>query len=554
MMILRFFLALCLGLAEPGSLVWAKSSLREQRPKTPLKYIATFHSSIPSPASSLSALAVSLGLEADLTREIRRELGVKTASFVANVELSPPPTARSSSIFRGIIPSLELTSDPGVIVELSFDTADDARRLIKKWRRQGLVVSIEAQRWSHLTYQPRRELATAKMWWHDELHWPRAWELAHARGDLAEPVVAVLDSGFDLDHPLLRKRLWQAPGGLSPWFCPGGRHGCNTTKPQRGLLGSGELAPHGWDAEREFCPYGVYGGCVHGTHVAGLIAAEAHEYGVGLCPQCRLMLLKVVEDVDGQALISDAAILRALKYVSLFRQANDRPLVRVINMSFGKYHPSRAVSLFLSQLQSQDYGPLVVAAAGNDDVQRELFPAALPSVISVSALNQARSKASYSNFGSWVDIASPGGDGAYGIWSTVPGGFVDTSQGTSVASPIVAAAAGFILSTQDDMTTSELRRRLLLGADTSIYQNSAVEWEQHVGRRSLKLLGHGILNIANAIGIVGENQEHEEEKRVKPMCSSTPSSGNPHSSTMWFCLLMALPLLIIFAPRPKRKA
>ncbi len=90
-------------------------------------------------------------------------------------------------------------------------------------------------------------------------------------------------------------------------------------------------------------------------------------------------------------------------------------------------------------------GAVVVAAAGNENTGGPSYPAAYPNVIAVAATNEYDKRASFSNHGSWVDVAAPG----VNILSTVPGGY-GYRGGTSMAAPHVSALAG-LLASQDEV-------------------------------------------------------------------------------------------------------
>ena len=100
-----------------------------------------------------------------------------------------------------------------------------------------------------------------------------------------------------------------------------------------------------------------------------------------------------------------------------------------------------------------EHDAVVVAAAGNDNTSKPSYPAAYKNVISVAATNQADKKAYFSNFGK-IDVAAPGVE----ILSTVPGGGYAYEQGTSMASPHVAALAGLLAS--QGRSALEIRNRI----------------------------------------------------------------------------------------------
>ena len=143
--------------------------------------------------------------------------------------------------------------------------------------------------------------------------------------------------------------------------------------------------------------------CSHGTHVAGIIAAEDSGY-IGICPYCSILVVKVVDikikDGKESFQIEDSAIIAGLAYVSGFT-VNGEPLVRVINASFGKFQRSRSVGLLLIPFSKFGKGVLTIAAAGNEDTMKKQYPAAFDEVIAVANIESSKSlprKSPSSNF------------------------------------------------------------------------------------------------------------------------------------------------------------
>src|SRR5690606_19612806 len=193
--------------------------------------------------------------------------------------------------------------------------------------------------------------------------------------------------------------------------CKNDLHGCDTTEASRGYLGNGTVYPFGTSGPNENC-FGKDPNCSHGTHVAGIIAGDPNwtdERGrsaAGVCPFCRIMVLKIVSKVGDQSGILDSSIIAAFKYVALFRRQGS-PAVRVVNASFGKFVRSRSVGL-LVRLMKEKNSTLLVGAAGNEDTLTMEYPAAFGDAIAVAAVDTKLNKVNFSNFGRWVDIAAPG--------------------------------------------------------------------------------------------------------------------------------------------------
>jgi subtilisin family serine protease len=264
-------------------------------------------------------------------------------------------------------------------------------------------------------------------------------------------VVAVLDNGVDVDHPDLANSMWVNPAEQS------GTLGVDDD-------GNGYVDDlNGWDFQGND-PNPSPGTALvgsHGTHVAGIIAAErANATGIaGVCGSCRIMALRFDFSLGQE--------VEAIQYAV----ANGAD---VINMSFGSrvWSPAERAAI----LAAGNAGVLTVAAAGNFSSDNDIpfyprgsfapaFPASynLPTILSVAASNHRDQYALGSNcdlsptprwrcaFTSWgrdsVDVAAPGVD----IVSTVtPGAGGDVGpgyqvwDGTSMAAPLVAGIAGAV--------------------------------------------------------------------------------------------------------------
>lgn len=170
----------------------------------------------------------------------------------------------------------------------------------------------------------------------------------------------------------------------------------------------------------------------HGTHVAGIIAARTdNRKGVaGGCPNCKLLVAKVF---DGKNTGTVARFAEGIRWSA------DHG-AEVINLSFVHPLPSTVERNAIDYARNK--GAVVVAAAGNKDTSDPTYPAAyLDSVIAVAATQRDDRRASFSNYGNWVDVAAPG----VKILSTIPRGYASWS-GTSMATPHVSALAGLLAS------------------------------------------------------------------------------------------------------------
>ncbi|MFH1100673.1 MAG: S8 family serine peptidase [Methanobacteriota archaeon] len=237
---------------------------------------------------------------------------------------------------------------------------------------------------------------------------------------------------------------------------------------------------HGWiyhngglcmgsDMIERACPFTYYFGnspfddVGHGTHCAGIIAAAGNN-GIGVSGTswgCSVMAVKAF-DHDGVGRLND---LVSAIYYAVDNGAD------VISMSWGGYSFSQALKDATEYAFKHDV--VLVAAAGNDNTWQKMYPAAYETVIGVAATDHTDSKAEFSNYGSWVDVAAPGVD----IYSTLPRCYVQmfgpgkqygNSSGTSMACPFVSGVAGLLLSKNQCFSSVEMVRTLVLGTADSV--------------------------------------------------------------------------------------
>lgn len=192
----------------------------------------------------------------------------------------------------------------------------------------------------------------------------------------------------------------------------------------------------------------------HGTHCAGILAATINNSkGISGLAQVQIMAEKAV-DSSGIGEFADLsnAIIHAAENCS----------ADIISMSWGHYFRSNLI--YDAVKVAHDAGVLLVAAAGNEDWSGMLYPAAFNEVIAVGATDVGDHRASYSNYGDWVELTAPGGDEdewpLMMIWSTKRNNNYGSLMGTSQACPHVAGLAALILSQHPDMTRDQLRIHL----------------------------------------------------------------------------------------------
>jgi subtilisin family serine protease len=222
----------------------------------------------------------------------------------------------------------------------------------------------------------------------------------------------------------------------------------------------------------------------HGTHVAGIIAAEMNN-GIGIAGVCaaRLMALKALPK-RGNRWNAEA-----------YYQALAHPIeagVRVLNMSLGGGFDPGERDIIADLL---DAGVTVVAAMGNEyeEGNPTSYPAAYPGVIAVGASDEMDRRAAFSCTGAHIALVAPG-ERIISTTPMYPSEFAaqvgyDSWPGTSMATPHVAAAAALLLAKHPRMTPAQIRERLMSTADRTPSQQGAFD----------EAYGAGRLDIAGAL-------------------------------------------------------
>jgi subtilisin family serine protease len=270
----------------------------------------------------------------------------------------------------------------------------------------------------------------------------KAWEIT--QGD-REVIVAIVDTGIDINHPDIKNNLWTNKAEAE------GKPGVDDDK--NGFVDD----IHGYDFVNNTGDLRDNHG--HGTHIAGIIGAEGgNGIGIsGVAPKVRLMILKYYDPASkGNDNLKNT--IRAVKY-AIDKKAN------IINYSGGGTEPDD--NEFRAIAAAKEAGILFVAAAGNERSNSDkahYYPADynLSNIISVTAINPFGQVLESSNFGvKTVNIAAPG----EGIYSTLPGGKYGTMTGTSQATAFVSGVAALVLSHNKEFNFDQVKKQILSTAD-----------------------------------------------------------------------------------------
>jgi len=243
--------------------------------------------------------------------------------------------------------------------------------------------------------------------------------------------IAIIDTGIDSNHPDLTNKMRRHSNGMV--------YGWNTLNNTTNALDDNG----------------------HGTHCAGIAAAEINN-GVGIAgvaawnpnvansrAYVQLMPVKVLSSSGSGSL---DAVARGITW------AADNG-AHILSLSLGS--GSGAQQLQDAVNYAWNRGCLIVAAAGNGGSSSPQYPAYYTNCIAVAATDSSDRLASFSQYGSWVDIAAPG----VGILSTIPNNRYASYDGTSMACPHVAGAAAVLWSHNPSLTNAQLRAVLETNVD-----------------------------------------------------------------------------------------
>jgi len=271
-----------------------------------------------------------------------------------------------------------------------------------------------------------------------------------------EIIVSIHDQGVDVKHPDLAANIWNNQAELT------GIDGVDDD-------GNGYIDDiHGWNFDRNS---GSIDAEFHGTHVAGTIAA-VNNNGIG------------VAGVAGGSGNNDGVRIMSLQSLgggrienTFIYAANNGSVIS--QNSWGYNEPGYvdqsildAIDYFIAE--AGDYpgspmkGGVVIFAAGNSDWDADWYPGYYENTIAVSSIGPDWKKASYSNYGTWVDIAAPGGEvqlgSKNGVLSTLPNSKYGYLEGTSMACPHVSGVAALVLANRtSQLTPAVLWTKLLTG-------------------------------------------------------------------------------------------
>lgn len=356
---------------------------------------------------------------------------------------------------------LERISPYSPVYRIRFDDESDMMSAWKDFRDDSRIMVVEPNYMAYPAVAPDDPDYSKK---HEfpKIDAELAWDLETGSEDVW---VAVIDTGVDRDHPDLADNV--VPGMD---FILGGD----------GL--GGETPGDGIDNNND----GIVDQNVgHGTHVAGIIAEQAfnNEGACGIAYNASILPLRIFP-TNGDTGATFSSIIEAVNY------AVTRANVRVISMSIGTTYESSLLQDAIDYAWNS--GIVLVAAAANANTNTPYFPAAHDNVVAVAAINKYGIKASFSNYGSWIDISAYG----TGIYSTFYNDQYAYMSGTSMATPLVSGCFALLFAYNPNLT-NEQAVDILKGCTDDVYELNP----EYIG-----MLGSGLVNPYLALDVLSNSQ------------------------------------------------
>ena len=271
-----------------------------------------------------------------------------------------------------------------------------------------------------------------------------AWELYDQSYDKRSVIVAIIDTGIDINHQELHDAIWTNPGEVD---------GDGVDNDGNGYVDD----VHGWNFYSNTNQIFTGSEDSHGTHAAGTISASKGSFGIaGITDNnyVKIMPLKALGGEEGIG--SPSAVIDAIHYA----EANG---ASICNLSMGTTGYSEELAQTI-----QNSHMLFVVSCGNGGIsglgyntdEHPVYPASLPydNIISVANILFDGTLSKDSNFGaSTVDIAAPG---SY-ILSTIPDNAYGFMSGTSMAAPMVTGVAAMLYSYRTDISLTDVKNILI---------------------------------------------------------------------------------------------
>jgi subtilisin family serine protease/PKD repeat protein len=323
--------------------------------------------------------------------------------------------------------------------QINLSNIKEVDAVIRRLENHPNIEYAELKELPETTLTPNDPLLN-QQWYLDRIDAEQAWDLSTGNSNV---VVAVTDNAINTDHPDLVNKMVAGYDVVDM-----------------------DNDPRGCGSNTGF----------HGSHVSGIVGAETdNNLGISSIGNLVSVMPIKIGNCNGNLVAAYEGIIWAADNGA-----------DIINMSWGGGGQSNYGQNVCTY--AWDQGSILIAAAGNNNQSNQFFPAAYNNVVSVASSAFSDQKSSFSQYGTWIDITAPGS----AILSTDDqAGYVAT-QGTSMASPLVAGLVGLMKSYAFNATNTQIINCLLSSAENIDAQNPSF-----IGQ-----LGSGRINALAAMNCV----------------------------------------------------
>lgn len=373
-------------------------------------------------------------------------------------------------------PSSTKPADPSIrdlsrFYILEFPVEIDLHEVVQAYADQSLIITADPYYVHKLDYTPN-DPSFASQWAMAKVEASTAYD--YVQGD-DRIIIGIVDSGTDTSHFDLKDNLWINPG--------------------EDLNGNGIIDYSDWNGIDDdlngfiddFMGWNFYDGNNdvndrvqdgHGSHCAGDATART-DNGIGIAS-----LGWISKIMTAKAGVNDTIYfgIPGINYCA--DNGAD-----IISLSWGNssYSPPEAAAIE----NAYNQGALVFGAAGNENTSALHYPSAYTYCVAVAATDQNDIRASFSNYGTWIDICAPGVD----IYSTIPINAYASYDGTSMACPIAAGLAALVWAAKPGWTNEQVKQHIF---DTCVDIDA-------INPSYAGLLGYGRIDAGAAISVLYPN-------------------------------------------------
>ncbi|HQQ96975.1 MAG TPA: S8 family serine peptidase [Cyclobacteriaceae bacterium] len=398
--------------------------------------------------------------------------------------IANPTATKQNRLARGPLSDSQFAIDMSLYVRLNMDPGTNLRTRINELLATGYFEIIEPDYVANFSFTPNDALLGQQNY----LTIIKAFEAWDVSQSDTGTVIAVIDSGGDLDHPDLAANIYVNPDEIPSNGIDDDHDGYIDNINGWDFMGADTLNLYNssfvGDNDPNLKQTGDAGALSHGVWVAGCAAAVGNNgtgiAGVGF----KSKILFTKHSADNQ---KSSSIYRGYSGILYAAQTlkQDNVSRAIINCSWGGSFRSQIAQDIITHV-TVDLGYLVVCAAGNAGSNTPSYPAAYDNALSVGATDSNDIKASFSNYGGTVDISAPG----VSIYTTAYNNGFNSISGTSFSSPITAGAAAVVWSKFPTFTPLQVAEQLRATADNVDALSPAI---------FNQLMGHGRLNVKNAV-------------------------------------------------------